>query len=217
MLQFYYFAVIHVWNSFKTQALKIYIFFCILFILFPLLFSPLPELFLNFYASIFWFSILITNFLSLEFLFKAEFEMSFFDFLLRQKISIESYIIFKILIYWVLNIFPVFLICLGGLILYTEISFYLLLKLIILLILQSLSLTFLNAIGSIFLLNNNQNYLLIFLILVPLVIPLLIFGINLLSSLTVSIFYCIIICANFCFIFFLIPWVISYLIKININ
>ena len=217
MYQLFYFTSKHVWYTFKTQALKIYIFFLVIFTMFPLLFSPLAELLLNFYSSIFWFSILITNFLSLEFLFKTEFEMSFFDFLKRQAISIEFYIIFKIFIYWFLNIFPLLLFCFFILIIYLDDTILNILILIFLLGLQSLSLTFLNAIGSIFLVNNSQNYLLIFLILIPIVIPILIFGINLLSVLVVSSFYVFLICANFSFIFFIVPWVISYLIKININ
>lgn len=217
MFRIIYFISIHIWNSFKTQALKIYLFFILLFILFPLLFSPLPELFLNFYSSIFWFSILITNFLSLEFLFKTEFEMAFFDFFKRQNVSVELYIILKVILYWLLNIFPLVCICFFSLVFYTVLSWGAICILISLVALQTLSLTFINAIGSLFLINQSQNYLLVFLILIPLVIPILLFGINLLATLNISLFSVFIICGNFLFILVIVPWLISYLIKININ
>jgi heme exporter protein B len=219
MFQFYH-LISHTWHTYKQHLVKSYIFFLLIFVLFPLMFSPLKELFYAFNGSIFWFSILITNFLSVEFLFKEEFHIGFFEYLLQQQKYLEIYIIFKIIIFWLFNIFPLiffgFLYC----ILFFDFQIKQLLLFLFLLSLQTLSLTFLNAIGSVFLYNTQQNFLLIFLILVPLMIPIILFGINFVVVglyFEITLFQILIICGNFCFILFLVPWLIGYLIKININ
>jgi heme exporter protein B len=203
-----------------VHVFKIYIFFILLLLLFPILFSPIKILFEYFFFNVFWFSILITNFLSLDSLFKDDFKMGFFDFFLVQKKSLELYIIIKIFIYWIFNIIPILGTCLLLSYLIFNLSFNKILLLFILVSLQTLSLTFLNAIGSIFLYNNTQNYLLIFLMLIPLVIPLLVFGVTLMTSVIYigfTSFHFILIFGNFCFLLCIIPWLISYLIRININ
>jgi heme exporter protein B len=219
MFQFYH-LISHTWHTYKQHLVKSYIFFLLIFVLFPLMFSPLKELFYAFNGSIFWFSILITNFLSVEFLFKEEFQIGFFEYILQQHKNLEVYIICKIIIFWLFNIFPLIFISFLYSIIFFDFPVVELVLFIILLSLHTMSLTFLNAIGSVFLHNTQQNFLLIFLILVPLMIPIILFGVHFVTVglyFNITIYQILIICGNFCFIIFFVPWLIGYLIKININ
>lgn len=220
MFQFYI-LFSNAWSTYKQYLSKIYIFFILIFILFPLIFSPLKELFYLFYGSIFWFSVLITNFLSIEYLFKQEFQIGFFDYFCQQRKNLEIYIIYKTYIFWFFNILPLIFICFCYFFLVLHITLQELLVYFFLVSLQTLSLTFLHAIGSVFLQQMQQNYILSFLVLIPLMIPILLFGVNLMNSiisfLAVSVFQVLVVVCNFCFILILVPWLISYLIKININ
>jgi len=211
----YYFS-----NQIRLHIFKIIYLYFLLIFLFNIIFNSYINFLLDIYSGIFWFILIIINFLSLENMFKLDVEIGFFEYLLHQNYSLNLYLFFKILIYWIIYILPLVLLLLLQIYFLYNLKIFDLFKLSCLLLLQSYCFTLITSIGSIFIVKYFQMYLLIFMLIIPLLIPSLLIGIIILITGCLQLLqnmHIIIVLMNFLFLIICIPYIVNYLIKINFN
>ncbi len=151
-------------------------FFVLTVILFPFGVGPEPELLARIAAGIVWVTALLAALLSLERLFQADWEDGSLEALALMPLPLEAQVLAKCLAHWLVTGLPLSLVApLLALLLHLEPAGYPVLVLSLLLGTPSLSL--IGAVGAALSLGARRGGVLLSLLVLPLYIPVLIFGV----------------------------------------
>ena len=151
-------------------------FFVLTIVLFSFGVGPEPALLARIAAGILWVTALLAALLSLERLFQADWEDGSLEALALMPLPLEAQVLAKCLAHWVVTGLPLTLVApLLGLLLYLDAAGYPVLVLSLLLGTPSLSL--IGAIGAGLSLGARRGGVLLSLLVLPLYIPILIFGV----------------------------------------
>ncbi len=151
-------------------------FFVLTVVLFPFGVGPEAELLARIAAGILWVTALLAALLSLERLFQADYEDGSLEALALMPLPLEAQILAKCLAHWLVAGLPLVLIApLLGLLLHLDAKGYPVLVLSLLLGTPSLSLV--GAVGAALSLGARRGGVLLSLLVLPLYIPVLIFGV----------------------------------------
>jgi heme exporter protein B len=151
-------------------------FFVLTIVLFPFGVGPEPALLARIAAGILWVTALLAALLSLERLFQADWEDGSLEALALMPLPLEAQVLAKCLAHWLVTGLPLTLVApLLGLLLHLEAAGYPVLVLSLLLGTPSLSL--IGAIGAGLSLGARRGGVLLSLLVLPLYIPILIFGV----------------------------------------
>lgn len=151
-------------------------FFVLTIVLFPFGVGPEPELLARIAAGILWVTALLAALLSLERLFQADWEDGSLEALALMPLPLEAQMLAKCLAHWLVTGLPLTLVApLLGLLLNLDAAGYPVLVLSLLLGTPSLSL--IGAIGAGLSLGARRGGVLLSLLVLPLYIPILIFGV----------------------------------------
>ncbi|HZB91394.1 MAG TPA: heme exporter protein CcmB [Stellaceae bacterium] len=151
-------------------------FFVLTIVLFPFGVGPEPALLTRIAAGILWVTALLAALLSLERLFQADWEDGSLEALALMPLPLEAQVLAKCLAHWLVTGLPLTLVApLLGLLLHLEPAGYGVLVLSLLVGTPSLSLV--GAIGAALSLGARRGGVLLSLLVLPLYIPILIFGV----------------------------------------
>lgn len=158
------------------DAAMVVAFFVLTVILFPFGVGPEPELLARIAAGILWVTALLAALLSLERLFQADFEDGSLEALALLPLALEAQVLAKCLAHWLVTGLPLTLVApLLALLLHLDVAGYPVLVLSLLIGTPSLSLV--GAVGAALTLGARRGGVLLSLLLLPLYIPVLIFGV----------------------------------------
>ena len=159
------------------DAATVAAFFVLTVILFPLGVGPEPELLARIAAGILWVTALLAALLSLERLFQADYEDGSLEALALMPLPLELQVLAKCLAHWLVAGLPLILISpLLALFLHLRPDGYPVLMLSLLL--GTPSLTLVGAVGAALSLGARRSGVLLSLLVLPLYIPILIFGVG---------------------------------------
>jgi len=151
-------------------------FFVLTIVLFPFGVGPEPELLARIAAGIVWVTALLAALLSLERLFQADWEDGSLEALALMPLPLEGQVLAKCLAHWLVTGLPLSLVApLLALLLHLDAAGYPVLVLSLLLGTPSLSL--IGAVGAALSLGARRGGVLLSLLVLPLYIPVLIFGV----------------------------------------
>ncbi len=157
-------------------------FFSISIILLPIGIGPNKGFLSSISPGLIWVSIILTTLLSLNNIFREDFNDGTLDLYKTGPLSIIEICFVKAIVHWVSNFLPLILIT-PILSIFLDFPSNILIYMILSLVLGTPSLSFIGILGSSLTLSLKQNNLLIPLIIFPLFIPILIFGSGSISSL----------------------------------
>lgn len=161
----------------RGQWLNPLIFFIMVSSLFPLSSMDSPEHYQKCAPSIIWIGFLLASILSLEFSFRADFEEGVFEQWVLSPVPLWFLLFTKGLAHWLINLLP--MVILAPIIGYSlHLSSESLLTLVFSLLLGTPILSMIALIGVCLTLGIKNSGLLLSLILLPLTIPVLIFGVS---------------------------------------
>jgi heme exporter protein B len=152
-------------------------FFVIVVTLFPLAIGPDLGLLRSIGAGILWVGALLSCLLTLDRLFQADFEDGSLDLLMTGSITIEALVLAKAIAHWISSVMPIIIISpLLALSLDMPVNgiFYLLLALLI----GTPALSLIGTIGAALTVGMRRSGALLSLLILPLYIPVLIFGVS---------------------------------------
>ncbi|WP_168014607.1 heme exporter protein CcmB [Halomonas salinarum] len=150
-------------------------FFALVITLFPLGISPQPALLATIAPGLLWVAALLATLLSLEALFRADYEDGSLEQLLLAPQPLPALVLGKVCVHWLMTGLPLALMApLLGLLLALPAESYLVLSLS--LALGSISLSLIGAIGAALTVGLSRGGVLLSLLVLPLNIPVLIFG-----------------------------------------
>jgi heme exporter protein B len=158
------------------DAAMVVAFFVLTVVLFPFGVGPEPELLARIAAGILWVTALLAALLSLERLFQADYEDGSLEALALQPLALEAQVLAKCLAHWLVTGLPLTATApLLALLLHLEPAGYPALMLGLLIGTPSLSL--IGAVGAALTLGARRGGVLLSLLVLPLYIPVLIFGV----------------------------------------
>jgi len=157
-------------------------FFSISIILLPIGIGPNKGFLSSISPGLIWVSIILTTLLSLNNIFREDFNDGTLDLYKTGPLSIIEICFVKAIVHWVSNFLPLIFIT-PILSVFLDFPYNILIYMILSLVLGTPSLSFIGILGSSLTLSLKQNNLLIPLIIFPLFIPILIFGSGSISSL----------------------------------
>ena len=160
-----------------AESLTVVIFFVLCVIIFPLALGPEKELLVRIGPGIIWAAILLATMLSLENIFQKDFEDGNLDLMCVSDFPLELVVIAKITAHWFTTALPLIVVS-PILAIFLHMSFETWLNLVFSLFLGTPVLSFLGAVGSAVSLGSKKSSLLIPLLVIPLFIPVLIFGVS---------------------------------------
>jgi len=159
------------------DAAMVVAFFLLAVILFPLGVGPEPEILQRIAAGIIWVTALLAALLSLERLFQADYEDGSLDLLALMPLPLEAQVLAKALAHWLTTGLPLTIIApVLGLLLHLDASGYG--ALVLGMALGTPSLSLIGAIGAALTLGARRGGVLLSLLVLPLYIPVLIFGVG---------------------------------------
>jgi heme exporter protein B len=165
------------------DAATVVAFFMLTVILFPLGVGPEPALLARIAAGILWVTALLAALLSLERLFQADYEDGSLEVLALMPLPLELQVLAKCLAHWLVAGLPLILISpLLALFLHLQPDGYPVLMLSLLL--GTPSLTLVGAVGAALSLGARRGGVLLSLLVLPLYIPILIFGVGAVEAAT---------------------------------
>lgn len=158
-----------------------WIFFLLIITLFPLALTPDPKLLTLISPGIIWVGILLSTLLSLDKLFRLEFEHHMIEQWLLSPIDFKYFILIKLISHWCISIIPLILL-LPLISVGLHLSFYTTEILLWTILLGTPSLSFIGAIFSALTVSLKQTGLLLALLVLPFYIPILIFAASAVSN-----------------------------------
>ena len=152
-------------------------FFILAVILFPLGVGPDPNKLSNISPGIIWVSALLASMLSLERLFQNDFEDGSLEIMVLQPTDLEFIVLAKVFVHWLTTGVPILIVTpvLAILVNLPENGFW---TLLISLIIGTPSLSLIGGIGAALIVGSKRGGILLSLLILPLYIPILIFGVN---------------------------------------
>ena len=159
------------------ETLTIAIFFVISVILFPFGVGPDPTQLSEIGPGTIWVAALFSTVLSLERLFQNDFEDGSLELLVLQPVEMASVVLAKVTVHWLTTGIPLIIIAplLAVLVNLPESGFWIL---ILSLVIGTPSLSLIGTIGAALIIGAKRGGMLLSLIILPLYIPVLIFGVN---------------------------------------
>ena len=159
-----------------SDTMMVLVFFVLAVILFPFGVGPAPETLARIAPGILWVTALLAAMLSLERLFASDYEDGSLEWLALAPLPLEITVLAKCLAHWLTTGLPLVLVApLLGLLLNLDSSAYL--TLVLAMALGTPSLTLIGAIGAALTLGARRGGVLLSLLVLPLYIPVLIFGV----------------------------------------
>lgn len=176
-LRVFYFEFLLLWRR-AQEWLYPLAFFAIVICLFPLVFSPDPVFLKRYLPGCVWLGALFANLLSIENIFITDTEDGFLEQLALNPLPMPLTITLKLLAQWLVTSFPIILLTplIGWLF---QMNSAPLIALILGLLFGTPLITLLGSLGVALTLGLKQPGILLGLMVLPLIIPVLIFGVNL--------------------------------------
>jgi len=160
-----------------SDTMMVLVFFVLAVILFPFGVGPAPETLARIAPGILWVTALLAAMLSLERLFASDYEDGSLEWLALAPLPLEITVLAKCLAHWLTTGLPLVLVApLLGLLLNLDPSSYL--TLVLAMALGTPALTLIGAIGAALTLGARRGGVLLSLLVLPLYIPVLIFGVG---------------------------------------
>ncbi len=152
-------------------------FFVIVVTLFPLAIGPDLDVLQNIGAGIMWVGALLSCLLTLDRIFQADFEDGSLDMLMTGSLAIEGLVIAKALAHWISSVMPIIIIS-PVLALSLNLPVDGILYLVLALLIGTPTLSLIGAIGAALTVGMRRSGALLSLLILPLYIPVLIFGVS---------------------------------------
>ena len=160
-----------------TESMMVVMFFVIAVVLFPFGVGPEPNILARIGPGVIWVAALLASMLSLERLFQADYEDGSLELLALQPIQLEVVVMAKVAVHWLTTGLPVIVAApLLAVLMNMEASGFPVL--IAALALGTPSLSLIGAIGAALILGSRRGGILLSLLVLPLYIPVLIFGVS---------------------------------------
>lgn len=164
-----------------TDSIIVVAFFVLTVVLFPLGIGPEQDILTQIGPSIIWVAALLASILSLHRMFETDFGDGSLELLCVQPIILEVAVIAKVLGHWLTTAVPLIIISpLLGIFLNIPISSYT--WLVITLAVGTPNLSLIGAVGAALVLGARRGEVLLTLLILPLYIPVLIFGVSAMDS-----------------------------------
>ena len=168
-----------------ADSAMISLFFVLVVILFPLSVGPNPEILMRISAGIIWVAALLSVMLSMDRLFESDYEDGCLDLLIITPLPLELIVLAKTFAHWITTGLPLIVISpLLGLFLNMSVSGYGIL--LIALTLGTPTLSLIGSIGASLILGARRSGVLLSLLILPLFIPVLIFGVSAVDGVMVN-------------------------------
>jgi heme exporter protein B len=168
---------LHLASRQGMDNMMVVMFFVIAVVLFPFGVGPEPNILARIAAGVIWVAALLASMLSLERLFQTDFEDGSLELLSLSPITLEVVVLAKIVAHWLTTGLPLIVAApLLAVLLNMNIEGFPMLILALLLGTPSLSL--IGAVGAALILGSRRGGVLLALLILPLYIPVLIFGVS---------------------------------------
>lgn len=164
-----------------AEIIQPWIFFLLIITLFPLALTPDPKLLTLISPGIIWVGILLSTLLSLDKLFRLEFEHHMVEQWLLSPVDFKYFVFIKLISHWCIAIIPLILL-LPLISIGLHLSVYATEILLLTILLGTPSLSFIGAIFSALTVSLRQTGLLLALLVLPFYIPILIFAASAVSN-----------------------------------
>ncbi len=159
------------------DSLMAVMFFVIAVVLFPLGVGPEPNILARIAAGVIWVAALLASMLSLERLFETDFEDGSLELLSLMPLPLEAVVMAKVTAHWLTTGLPLIVAApLLAVLMNMDSSGFSVL--ILALVLGTPSLSLIGAVGAALILGSRRGGMLLSLIVLPLFIPILIFGVS---------------------------------------
>ena len=156
-------------------------FFVLIVVLFPLGISPEQVILTRISAGVIWVAALLSTMLSMDRLFQLDYEDGSLDLLILSPLPLEFLVLYKTIAHWLTTGLPLIIVSpLLGIFLHMDASGYAVLFLS--LALGTPTLSMIGAIGASLILGARQSGALLSLLVLPLFLPTLIFGVSAVDS-----------------------------------
>ncbi len=203
----------------RSEVMNPLAFFALVITLFPLGLSPDPELLATVAPGLLWVAALLATLLSLDSLFRADFEDGSLEQLLLAPQPLAAMVLAKVMVHWLLTGLPLALMApVLGLMLGLPAGSHLILMLA--LALGSASLSLVGAIGAALTVGLARGGVLLSLLVLPLYIPVLIFGAGAVQAALLGdgvAAHLAILGALLALAVMLAPWAIAAALRISVN
>ena len=166
-----------------SDAFVVLIFFVVTVTLFPLVVGPDPLILQNLASGIVWVSALLAAMLSLDRLFQTDYDDGSLELLVLSPYPLELVVLCKCLVHWLTTGLPIMLIS-PVLALMLNIKTGAFLYLISSMALGTPIISLLGAVGAALVLGSRRSGVLIALLIIPLTIPILLFGVAAIQAAT---------------------------------
>ncbi len=207
--------------AFRRQAdiLNPLWFFIIVITLFPLSIGPDPNLLASVAAGVVWVAALLSALLSLERLFKDDFQDGSLEQMMLMPVPLQVVVISKVLAHWLLTGLPLILIS-PLLAILLSLDFSVWLAVVLTLLLGTPALSFIGAIGVALTVGLQKGGVLLSLLILPLYIPVLIFATSAVDAASMGMSFngqLAVIAAMFVGSLTLTPFAISSALRVSVN
>lgn len=203
----------------RSEIINPLVFFALVITLFPLGISPDPDLLATIAPGLLWVAALLATLLSLDSLFRADFDDGCLEQLLLAPQPLPAMVLAKVAVHWLLTGLPLALMSpVLGLMLSLPTGSYLMLA--VSLALGSASLSLIGAIGTALTVGLSRGGVLLSLLVLPLYIPVLIFGAGAVQAAILGdggTAHLAILGALLATALMLAPWAIAAALRISIN
>ena len=160
-----------------TESMMVVMFFVIAVVLFPLGVGPEPNILARIGPGVIWVAALLASMLSLERLFQTDYEDGSLELLALQPVALEAAVMAKVAAHWLTTGLPL-IVAAPLLAVLMNMPAEGLWVLIATLVLGTPSLSLIGAIGAALILGSRRGGILLSLLVLPLYIPVLIFGVS---------------------------------------
>ena len=164
------------YSSFQNLTL-ILGFYLSLIVVFPISLGNSSSILTNFASSILWVCLLLTSLSFLNNVFEDDLKDGWLDQVIISNFPLEIIVVLKAISHWISIILPL-IIMTPIILIVLDISLYFLFNIILILIIGSITLSLLGVMTSSLVLGSKNTNVLSFLIVLPLCIPVLIFGVS---------------------------------------
>lgn len=158
-----------------SQITNAWVFFLLVFTLFPLCLNPEPQLLKHLSPAIFWLSLLMAMLLSAERMFTQDFTNGMLEQWLLYAHSLNQVVLTKIIAHWLFCLLPLILL-MPVLALFLHLSLYQTWILVASVCLATPTMLLVIALANAFTLNCGNRGLLMALLVFPILVPVMIFG-----------------------------------------
>ncbi len=160
-----------------TDVVTVLLFYIIVIALFPLGISPDPQVLSQLAGCIVWIGALLSAMLSFDRLFQSDYDDGCLELFILSPVAMELVVLAKCVVHWLTTGLPILIISpVLGLILNMHSDAYI--SLLLSMILGTPTLSLIGALGASLILGARRAGTLISLLILPLTVPILIFGIN---------------------------------------